>query len=158
MNEWKTLSHVKWECKYHLIFVPKYRKRVIYGRLRREIGPVLRELFRQKGVDVLEGYAMPDHVHICVSIPPKFSVAEVVGHVKGKSAIQLHRRFLGRKQNFTGFHFWSRGYCVSTVGRDEKTIREYIKNQESEERREEAAQLNMFKDPSGSNGGDSSPL
>ena len=126
---------------------------MIYGRLKKEIGPILRELFRQKGVEVLEGYAMPDHVHVCVSIPPKLSVAEVVGFIKGKSAIQLHRRFLGKKQNFTGFHFWSRGYCVSTVGRDEQMIREYIKNQEQEERREEAVQLNMFEGPSGSNGG-----
>jgi putative transposase len=138
--------------------VPKYRKRLIYGRLKKEIGPVLRELFRQKGVEVLEGYAMADHVHVCVSIPPKLSVAEVIGFVKGKSAIQIHRRFLGRKQNFTGFHFWSRGYCVSTVGRDEKTIREYIKNQEAEERREEVAQMNLLEDPSGSKGGNNSPL
>jgi putative transposase len=158
VNDWKVLSHVKWECKYHLIMVPKYRKRLIYGKLKREIGTVLRELFRQKGVEVLEGHAMADHVHVCVSIPPKLSVSEVVGFVKGKSAIQIHRRYLGRKQNFTGFHFWSRGYCVSTVGRDEQMIREYIKNQESEERREEAAQLNMFKDPSGSSGGDNSAL
>ena len=158
MNEWRVLSHVKWECKYHVVMVPKYRKRLIYGRLKREIGPLLRELFRQKGVDVLEGYAMADHVHVCVSIPPKTSVAEVIGFVKGKSAIQIHRRYLGRKQNFTGFHFWSRGYCVSTVGRDEKTIRDYIKNQESEERREEAAQMSMLEGPSGPKGGNSSPL
>ena len=96
---------------------------------------------------------MADHVHVCVSVPPKLSIAEVVGFVKGKSAIQIHRKYLGRKQNFAGFHFWSRGYCVSTVGRDEKTIREYISNQESEERREEAAQMNMFVGPSGSKGG-----
>ena len=158
MNDWKTLSHVKWECKYHVIFVPKYRKRLIYGRLKKEMGKILRELFRQKGVEVLEGHAMIDHVHVCVSIPPKLSVAEVVGFVKGKSAIRIHREYLGRKQNFTGFHFWSRGYCVSTVGRDEKTIREYIKNQETEERREEAAQLSMLEGPSGPKGGDSGPL
>lgn len=158
MNDWKTLSHVRWECKYHLIFVPKYRKRIIYGRLKQEIGKILRELFRQKDVEVLEGHAMPDHVHICVSIPPKLSVAEVVGFVKGKSAIKIHREYLGRQKNFTGFHFWSRGYCASTVGRDEKTIREYIRNQESQERREDAAQLTMFEGPSGPKGGNSSPL
>lgn len=95
MNDWKTLSHVKWECKYHLIIVPKYRKRVIYGRLKKEIGPILRELFRQKGVEVLEGHAMIDHVHVCVSIPPKLSVADVVSFIKGKSAFQLHRQFFG---------------------------------------------------------------
>ena len=153
MNDWKTLSHVKWECKYHVIIVPKYRKRLIYGRLKKEMGKILRELFRQKGVEVLEGHAMIDHVHVCVSIPPKLSIAEVIGFVKGKSAIQIHRNYLGRKQNFTGFHFWSRGYCVSTVGRDEKTIREYIRNQESEERREEAAQLSLLEGPSGPKGG-----
>lgn len=158
MQDWQVLSHVRYECKYHLVIVPKYRKRLIYGRLKKEIGPLLRELFRQKGVEVLEGHAMADHVHVFVSIPPKLSVAEVVGYVKGKSAIQIHRRYLGRKQNFTGFHFWSRGYCVSTVGRDEITIREYIKNQESEERRAEATQLNMLEGPSGPKGGDNSPL
>ncbi|MBK7889776.1 MAG: IS200/IS605 family transposase [Bdellovibrionales bacterium] len=158
MNDWKVLSHVKWECKYHVVMVPKYRMRLIYGRLKREIGPVLRELFRQKGVEVLEGYAMADHVHVCVSVPPKLSISEVIGFVKGKSAIQIHRRYLGRKQNFTGFHFWSRGYCVSTVGRDEQMIREYIKSQESEERREEAAQLSMLEGPSGPKGGVRGPL
>lgn len=101
---------------------------------------------------------MGDHVHVCVSVPPKLSIAEVVGFVKGKSAIQIHRKYLGIKQNFTGFHFWSRVYCVSTVGRDEQMIREYIKNQEVEEQREKAAQLSMFKDPSGSKGGNNSPL
>jgi putative transposase len=141
-----------------VVIVPKYRKQLIYGRLKKEIGPLLRELFRQKGVEVLEGHAMCDHVHVCVSVPPKLSIAEVIGYVKGKSAIQIHRRYLGRKQNFTGFHFWSRGYCVSTVGRDEHTIREYIKNQESEERRAETAQLSMLEGPSGPKGGGNSPL
>jgi putative transposase len=158
MNDWNSLSHVKWECKYHLIMVPKYRKRTIYGRLRKEMGGILRELFKQKGVEVLEGHAMADHVHILVSIPPKLSVSQVVGFVKGKSAIRIHREYLGRNKNFTGFHFWSRGYCVSTVGRDEEKIREYVRNQEKEEQREEAAQLNMFQGPSGPKGGDNSPL
>ena len=112
MNEWKTLSHVKWECKYHLIVVPKYRKRLIYGRLKKEIGGILRELFRQKGAEVLEGYAMADHVHVCVSVPPKLSIAEVVGFVKGKSAIQFHRKYLGRKQNFGAGSVFGPFVCV----------------------------------------------
>ena len=145
MKDWQTLSHVKWDCKFHIVIVPKYRKKVIYGQLRKEMGAILRELFRQKGVEVVEGHAMVDHVHICVQIPPKHSVASVLGFVKGKSAIQIHRKFLGRNRNFTGYHFWSRGYCVSTVGLDEEMIREYIRNQEVEERREE--QLGLFKAP-----------
>ena len=147
MKQWQTLSQVKWDCKYHIVLVPKYRKRVFYGRLKKEIGGVLRELFKQKGGDVLEGHAMSDHIHVCVSLPPKHSVSQVMGYVKGKSAIQIHRKFLGRNKNMTGFHFWSRGYCVSTVGLDEQMVREYIRNQEQEERREE--QLSFFQPPSG---------
>ena len=142
MKDWEKLTHVRWDCKYHLVFVPKYRKRRFYGPLRKDIGGILRELFKQKESKVLEGYAMPDHIHLCVSIPPKFSISHVVGYVKGKSAIQIHRRFLGKERNFTGFHFWGRGFCASTVGLDEKMIREYIRNQEEHEKREE--QLNLF--------------
>lgn len=109
MNDWKVLSHVKWECKYHVIMVPKYRKRLLYGRLKREIGTVWRELFRQKGVEVLEGYAMADHVHVCVCIPPKLSVSEVIGYVKGKSAIQIHRRYLGKNKTLRDFTFGAAG-------------------------------------------------
>jgi len=124
-----------------VVFVPKYRKKVIYGQLRREIGRVLRALCRQHGVELVEGHAMSDHVHMCLSIPPKFSVAHTVGFLKGKSAIRIHREFVGRKRNFTGFHFWARGYCVSTVGLDERVIREYIRNQELEEKREEQLRI-----------------
>ena len=119
------------------MFVPKYRKRAIFGRLRREMGKILRELCEQAGVELVEGHAMPDHVHLCLSIPPKYSVANTVGRLKGKSAILIHRRYLGRQRNFTGFHFWARGYCVSTVGLDEQKIRAYIRNQEKEEKRQE---------------------
>ena len=141
MRDWQSQSHVRWYCKYHLVFVPKYRKRRIYGDLRRDIGKILRELCAQREVDLLEGHAMPDHVHLLVSIPPKYSVAHTVGFLKGKSAIRIHREYLGRQKNFTGFHFWSRGYCVSTVGLDEQGVREYIKNQEAEERRQEQLPL-----------------
>ena len=136
MNYYSKLSHVMWDCKYHIVMVPKYRKKAFFGELRREIGPILRDLFKQKGAEVLEGHAMPDHIHVCVSVPPKISVSSLVGFVKG-SAILIHRRFLGKERNFTGYHFWSRGYFVSSVGLDEEMIRSYIKNQESTERREE---------------------
>ena len=153
MTNYQSLSHVRWDCKYHVVIVPKYRKKAIYGQLRREMGGILRELFKQKGAEVVEGHAMMDHVHLCVSIPPKHSVSSLLGFVKGKSAIQIHRKYMGRNRNFSGFHFWSRGYCVSTVGMNEEVIREYIRNQEMEERREEAVQMGLFQPPSGGKGG-----
>ena len=141
MREWQSQSHVKWYCKYHVVFAPKYRKRVIFGELRRSIGGIVRQLCQQEGVELVEGHAMADHVHLCLSIPPKFSVANTIGFLKGKSAIRIHREFLGRERNYTGFHFWARGYCVSTVGLDEQVIREYIRNQEAEEKRQEQLPL-----------------
>ena len=137
MREWQSQSHVRWYCKYPIVFVPKYRKRSLYGSLRRNIGGLLRELCRQHGVELVEGHAMADHIHLCLSIPPKYSVANTVGFLKGKSAIRLHRDYLKRKQQFTGFHFWARGYCVSTIGLDEAVIRNYIRTQEEEEQRQE---------------------
>jgi putative transposase len=148
MREWQNLSHVKWYCKYHLVFAPKYRKKAIFGQLRKDIGGILRELCRPSGVELVEGHAMADHVHLCVSIPPKFSVSNTVGFLKGKSAIRIHREYMGRDRNFTGFHFWARGYCVSTVGLDEKTIRAYIRNQEEEEKRQEHLPLGGLQPPS----------
>jgi putative transposase len=141
MRDWQGQSHVKWYCKYHVVFVPKYRRRSIYGSLRRQIGGILRELCQQHGVEIVEGHAMPDHIHLCLSIPPKYSVAHTIGFLKGKSAIRIHRQFLGQKRNFTGLHFWARGYCVSTVGLDEAKIRAYIRNQEEEEKRQEQLRL-----------------
>ncbi len=141
MREWKSQSHVKWYCKYHIVFSPKYRKKAMYGSLRKGVGRILRELCKQMGVELVEGHAMSDHVHVCLSIPPKCSVANTVGFLKGKSAIRIHREYLGRRRNFTGFHFWARGYCVSTVGLDEAVIREYIRNQEEEEKRQEQPNL-----------------
>jgi putative transposase len=137
MREWQSQSHVRWYCKYHVVFVPKYRKKAIYGPLRAGIGKIIRELCSQQGVELVEGHAMADHVHLCLSIPPKFSVANTVGFVKGKSAIRIHREYLGKQRNFTGYHFWARGYCVSTVGLDEDVIKSYIRGQEEEERRQE---------------------
>ena len=141
MREWKSQSHVRWYCRYHVVFVPKYRKRAIFGRLRREIGGILRKLCDQHGVELVEGHAMPDHIHLCLGIPPKHSVSSTIGFLKGKSAIRIHREYLGRQRNFNGFHFWARGYCVSTVGLDEAVIRAYIRNQEANERRQESLGL-----------------
>ena len=128
MHEWKSLSHVKWDCKYHVVIVPKYRKRVLYGQVKTKVGEILRDLCRQKGIEVVEGHLMPDHVHMCLSVPPKHSIAFAIGFLKGKSAVRIHRS-LGHKR-MTGLHFWSRGYSVSTVGLDEAMIRKYIREQE----------------------------
>ena len=135
MHEWQSLSHVKWECKYHIVITPKYRKRKLYGKVRRRVGEVLRDLCRQRGIEMLEGNLRPDHIHMCLSIPPKYSVAFAIGFIKGKSAVRIHRQILGNPR-VTGLHFWARGYCVSTVGLDEQTIREYIRKQESLETRQ----------------------
>jgi len=130
MHDWQSLSHVRWDCKYHIVIIPKFRKRVLYGRFRKRVGEVVRELCRQRGIEVVEGHLMPDHIHMCLSIPPKYSVAFVIGFIKGKSAVRIHRQILGNKR-VTGLHFWSRGYCVSTVGLDEETIRKYIREQDA---------------------------
>jgi putative transposase len=148
MREWQSLSHVRWYCRYHVVFVPKYRKRAIFGTLRKEIGKILRDLCVEHEIELVEGHAMPDHVHLLLSVPPKYSVSNTVGYVKGKSAIRIHRQFLGRERNFTGFHFWARGYCVSTVGLDEQKIRAYIREQEEEERRQEQLPLGGLEPPS----------
>ena len=142
MNDFQSLSHTVWECKYDLVWIPKYRRRVLYGDIRKHVGGVLRELAIQRESNILEGHLMKDHLHMLISIPPKYSVAQVVGFMKGKSAIQIARTFGGCKQNFTGQHFWARGYFVSTVGRDETVIRQYIKTQEQEDCRLD--QLNVF--------------
>ena len=135
MHDWTSMSHVRWECKYHVVFIPKYRRKVLYGKLRRQIGAILRELCRQKGVELLEGHLMADHVHMCVSIPPKYSVSHTIGFLKGKSAVRIHRQLL-RERRMTGLHFWATGYSVSTVGMDETRIRRYIREQEKLESRQ----------------------
>ena len=135
MREVNSLNHTRWECKYHIVFIPKYRKKVLFGQIRKEMGEVFHRLARQKESFIEEGHLMPDHVHMMISIPPKYAVSQVVGFIKGKSAIHIARMYAGRKQNYVGQHFWARGYFVSTVGRDEAKIREYIRHQESEDRR-----------------------
>lgn len=144
MNDRQSLSHTSWECKYHVVWIPKYRRKAIYEQLRRYLGSTFRDLAIQKESQVIEGHLRVDHVHMLISIPPKYAVAQVVGFIKGKSAIQIARNFMGHRKNFTGQHFWARGYDVSTVGRDEATIREYIRKQEQEDRRLD--QLNMFEE------------
>lgn len=143
MNNVASLNHSRWECKYHVVWIPKYRRKSLYGQLRKYLGQVFRELARARECEVLEGHMMADHVHMLISIPPKYSVSQVIGFIKGKSAIHVARNYLGRRRNFTGQQFWARGYHVSTVGRDEKTVREYIRNQEKEDRRID--QLSLFK-------------
>ena len=137
-----SLSHTRWECKYHIVWIPKYRKKVMYGQLRNHLGEVIRNLARHKESEVIEGHLMPDHIHMLISIPPKYSVSQVIGYMKGKSAIHIARSYFGKRKNFTGQHFWARGYYVSTVGLDEDMVRSYIKKQEQEDQRLE--QLNIF--------------
>ena len=141
MRDYQSLAHVKWDCKYHLVFVPKYRKKEFYGTRRKQVGQIFRDLCRRKEIEIVEGHAMLDHIHLVLSIPPKYSVAYTVGYLKGKSAIMIHRQLLGHKQGFTGKHFWTRGYFVSTVGLDETMIREYVRDQEKLDNEE---QLGLF--------------
>jgi len=135
MDNSESLSHTKWECKYHIVFIPKYRKKALFFELRRYLGPVFRRLAEQRESRIEEGHLMDDHVHMMISIPPKYSVAQVVGFIKGKSAIHIAREYGGRSRGFVGQHFWARGYFVSTVGRDEAVVRAYIRSQEKEDRK-----------------------
>ncbi len=142
MNPAESLKHTKWECKYHVVWIPKYRKKSLYQGLRSYLEELLKDLAAQKECKILEGHLVSDHVHILISIPPKYSVSQAVGFIKGKSAIAIARNYMGRRKNFAGQSFWARGYYVSTVGKDEEAVREYIKHQEEEDRRIE--QLNLF--------------
>lgn len=143
MDQIESLTHTKWECKYHVVFIPKCRRKTLYKELRKHLGEIFRQLAAQKESQIEEGHLQLDHVHMMISIPPKYSVAQVVGYIKGKSAIHLARVYGERKRNFVGQHFWARGYFVSTVGRDEKVIREYIQKQVEEDKRLD--QLNLWK-------------
>jgi putative transposase len=143
MDKSESLNHTKWECKYHVVFIPKYRRKALYGQLREHLGEVFHTLARHKECWIEEGHVMRDHVHMLIAIPPKYAVPQVVGYIKGKSAIHLARVYGERKRNFTGQSFWARGYFVSSVGRDEETIRRYIQNQEKEDERLE--QLGLWR-------------
>ena len=129
-NAYQSLSHSKWECKYHVVFVPKSRRKALYGEIRRQLGPILHELAKQKECQILEGHLMSDHVPMCMAIPPKHAVSSVIGFLKGKSAIAI-ARLQGKERNFAGEHFWARGYAVSTVGFNEEQVRRYIRDQDS---------------------------
>ena len=142
MKEYQSLSHTRWDCKYHVVFIPKRRKKLIFGKLRKHIGAVLHDLANQRESVIVEGHLMLDHIHMCISIPPKYSVSHVVGFIKGKSAIAIARQ-LGRRKNFTGENFWARGYFVSTVGLDEEKVRAYIRDQEKEDERYDQLKLDM---------------
>ncbi len=141
MNEVQCLSHSRWECKYHVVWIPKYRRKMLYGQLRQHLGAVFHDLARQKESLVLSGHLQPDHVHMLLSIPPKYAVSQVVGYMKGKSAIHIARTYLGQRKNYSGMSFWARGYFVSTVGADEDVVRVYIRKQEQEDQRLEQLQL-----------------
>jgi putative transposase len=143
MDEYESLSHTKWECKYHVVFIPKCRRKTLFGQIRQHLGEVFHKLATQKESRIEQGHLQVDHVHMLISIPPKYAVSQVVGFIKGKSAIYIARVYGERKRNFVGQSFWARGFFVSTVGRDETVIREYIKNQEAEDNRLE--QLNLWR-------------
>mgnify|MGYP003590464833 FL=1 len=143
MNNVQCLSHTKWDCKFHVVWIPKCRRKLLYGQLRKNMGEIFHELARQKESRVLEGHLQPDHVHMLISIPPKYAVSQVVGYMKGKSAIHIARTYLGQRKNYSGMSFWARGYFVSTVGADEVVVRAYIREQEQEDLRVE--QLQLFK-------------
>ncbi len=141
MQTYESLKHTAWECKYHVVFIPKCRRKALYAQLRRDLGVVFRELAEQKECKVEEGHLTPDHVHMLLSVPPKYSVASVMGFIKGKSAIHLARVYAGRRRNYVGQHFWARGYWVSTVGKNEAAVRRYIQDQEKEDRRLEQLEM-----------------
>jgi len=130
---YQSLAHSSWNCKYHVIFVPKYRKKAIYGKIRESLGPIFHELARQKECSIVEGKLVVDHVHICIEIPPKYAVSSIIGFLKGKSAIAI-ARMSGKDRNFNGENFWARGYAVSTVGYDLEAIRKYIRDQEDQDK------------------------
>lgn len=141
MDDVTSLSHTRWECKYHIVFIPKYRRQVMYGQIRKELGKVFTELARQKESRIETGSVGEEHVHMVISIPPKYSVAQVIGYIKGKSAIYIARTYAGKKKNFTGQQFWARGYYVSTVGKDEEKIKKYVQEQQAEDKRIEQMRL-----------------
>ena len=144
MNGPNRLTHSVWECKYHIVWIPKCRRKKLYGEIAKNSGKIFHELAQQRECKIVEGQVCPDHIHMLIEIPPKYAVSTVVGYIKGKSAIAIARTYLGKQQNFNGQNFWARGYYVSTVGRDENAIRKYIQEQEAEDQRQD--QLELFKD------------
>ena len=147
MNDNNSLSHSKWNCKYHIVFAPKYRRQVIYGKIKADIGRILRTLCEQKKVNIIEAESCPDHIHMLVEIPPNLSVSQFMGYLKGKSSLMIFDRHANLKYKYGNRHFWCRGYYVDTVGRNEKTIKEYVRNQLQEDIASDQMCLKEFRDP-----------
>ncbi len=147
-----SLAHCKYECKYHVVFAPKFRRQVIYGKIKSEIGKILRKLCEYKGIEILEANACPDHIHMLLIIPPKYSIAQVMGYLKGKSSLMIFDKFANLKYKYGNRHFWCKGYYVSTVGRNEKKIAEYIQNQLQEDQATEQMTMKEYIDPFGEEG------
>ena len=144
MDEYRSLSHSTWECKYHVVFIPKCRRKTLYGQLRQYLGEVFRRLAEQKGSRIEEGHLMPDHVHMMISIPPKYAVSEFMGYLKGKLALRLFNQYEHLGKRYWGRHLWAHGYCVSTIGLDEERIRKYVQWREQREKREANNQHRLF--------------
>ena len=147
MNDVNSLAHTSWNCKYHIVFAPKYRRQIIYGRLKNEIGKILRILCERKGVEIIEAQACPDHIHMLVSIPPKYSVSEFMGYLKGKSSLMIFDQFANMKYRYGNRQFWCRGYYVDTVGRHKRAIEEYSRNQLAEDKQYEQLTMKELIDP-----------
>ena len=146
-NKTDSLAHTKWMCKYHIVFTPKYRRKIIYNQIRKDIGEIMHELCKYKGVEIIEGHMMPDHVHMLLSIPPKYSVSSVMGYLKGKSALMIFERHANLKYKYGNRHFWCEGYYVSTVGLNEETIKKYIAEQEQRDQAVDRLSVKEYKDP-----------
>ena len=142
-----SLSHSKWRCQYHIVFAPKFRRQVIYGQIKDDIGKILRQLCVQKGIEIIEAHLCPDHIHMLVSIPPKYSVAQIMGYLKGKSSLMIFDRHANMKYRYGNRHFWCRGYYVDTVGRNKKAIAEYIRNQLMEDQASDQISMKEYMDP-----------
>ncbi|MDD3231324.1 MAG: IS200/IS605 family transposase [Oscillospiraceae bacterium] len=142
-----SLAHTKWECKYHIVFAPKYRRQIIYGSIKEDIGKMLRKLCEYKGVEILEAEACKNHIHMLISVPPKYSVAQIMGYLKGKSSLMIFEKYANLKYKYGNRHFWCRGYYVSTVGRNKRTIEEYIRNQLQEDKTDDQMSIKEFVDP-----------
>ena len=142
-----SLAHTKWECKYHIVFAPKYRRQIIYGKIKSDIGQMLRKLCEYKGIEILEAEACKDHIHMLISVPPKYSVAQIMGYLKGKSSLMIFEKYANLKYKYGNRHFWCRGYYVSTVGANKKAIQEYIRNQLQEDYSDDQMSIKEYVDP-----------
>ena len=147
MGDAKSLAHTKWNCKYHIVFAPKYRRQVFYGEKKRALGEILRKLCEWKGVKIIEAECCPDHIHMLISIPPKYSVSQIMGYLKGKSSLMIFDRHANLKYKYGNRHFWARGYFVDTVGRNKKQVAEYIRNQLAEDQIADQMSLKEYVDP-----------